>query len=83
MNIHEHQAKELLREYKVPVLKGFIAFNSKELEENMDILKGPKWVVKAQIHAGGRGKGGGVKVCLLYTSPSPRDVEESRMAASG
>ncbi len=62
MNIHEHQAKELLREYKVPVLKGFIAFNSKELEENMDILKGPKWVVKAQIHAGGRGKGGGVKV---------------------
>ena len=62
MNIHEHQAKELLREYKVPVLKGFIAFNSKELEENMGILKGPKWVVKAQIHAGGRGKGGGVKV---------------------
>ena len=62
MNIHEHQAKELLREYKVPVLKGFMAFNSKELEENMDILKGPKWVVKAQIHAGGRGKGGGVKV---------------------
>ena len=62
MNIHEHQAKELLREYKVPVLKGFVAFNSKELEENMDILKGPKWVVKAQIHAGGRGKGGGVKV---------------------
>ena len=62
MNIHEHQAKELLREYKVPVLKGFAAFNSKELEENMDILRGPKWVVKAQIHAGGRGKGGGVKV---------------------
>ena len=62
MNIHEHQAKELLREYKVPVLKGFKAFNSKELEENMDTLKGPKWVVKAQIHAGGRGKGGGVKV---------------------
>ena len=62
MNIHEHQAKELLREYKVPVLKGFMAFNSKELEENMGILKGPKWVVKAQIHAGGRGKGGGVKV---------------------
>ena len=62
MNIHEHQAKELLREYKVPVLKGFVAFNSKELEENMDILRGPKWVVKAQIHAGGRGKGGGVKV---------------------
>ena len=62
MNIHEHQAKELLREYKVPVLKGFMAFNSKELEENMDTLKGPKWVVKAQIHAGGRGKGGGVKV---------------------
>ena len=62
MNIHEHQAKQLLREYKVPVLNGFIAFNSKELDEHIDILQGPKWVVKAQIHAGGRGKGGGVKV---------------------
>tara|TARA_Y100000591_G_scaffold33748_1_gene25035 strand:- start:813 stop:1982 length:1170 start_codon:yes stop_codon:yes gene_type:complete len=62
MNIHEHQAKELLREYKVPVLDGFTAFNAAELDENMDILRGPKWVVKAQIHAGGRGKAGGVKV---------------------
>ena len=38
MNIHEHQAKQLLREYKVPVLNGFIAFNSKELDEHIDIL---------------------------------------------
>ena len=49
MNIHEHQAKQLLREYKVPVLNGFIAFNSKELDEHIDILQGPKWVVKLRF----------------------------------
>ncbi len=62
MNIHEHQAKTLLREYQVPVLDGFTAFSAHELDQKLNILSGPKWVVKAQIHAGGRGKGGGVKV---------------------
>ncbi len=62
MNIHEHQAKELLKQFNVPVLKGFVAYNEAELDKKIDTLKGPIWVVKAQIHAGGRGKGGGVKV---------------------
>jgi succinyl-CoA synthetase beta subunit len=62
MNIHEHQAKELLKQFNVPVLNGFVAYNEKELDKQIDTLKGPIWVVKAQIHAGGRGKGGGVKV---------------------
>ena len=79
MNIHEHQAKQLLREYKVPVLNGFIAFNSKELGEHIDILQGPKWVVKAQIHAGGRGKAGGVKV---VTSAAEVKTEAQRILGS-
>ncbi len=62
MNIHEHQAKELLKQFNVPVLNGFVAYNEAELGKQIDTLKGPIWVVKAQIHAGGRGKGGGVKV---------------------
>lgn len=62
MNIHEHQAKELLKQFNVPVLNGFVVYNEAELDKQIDTLKGPIWVVKAQIHAGGRGKGGGVKV---------------------
>jgi succinyl-CoA synthetase beta subunit len=62
MNIHEHQAKALLKQFNVPVLNGFVAYNEAELYKQIDTLKGPIWVVKAQIHAGGRGKGGGVKV---------------------
>ena len=72
MNIHEYQAKQLLSQYNIPVLDGFVAFNQEELGKNISSLNGPKWVVKAQIHAGGRGKGGGVKVvdtkcCKLST----------------
>ena len=62
MNIHEYQAKQLLSQYNIPVLDGFVAYNQEELGKNISSLNGPKWVVKAQIHAGGRGKGGGVKV---------------------
>ena len=62
MNIHEYQAKQLLSQYNIPVLDGFVAFNQEQLGKNISSLNGPKWVVKAQIHAGGRGKGGGVKV---------------------
>ncbi len=62
MNIHEYQAKALLKEYGVPVLGGGIAYTVQEAEAAANELGGPVWVVKAQIHAGGRGKGGGVKV---------------------
>src|SRR5437868_13262173 len=62
MNIHEYQAKAVLREFGVPVPKGVPAFNVAEAEKAAKDLGGPVWVVKAQIHAGGRGKAGGVKV---------------------
>jgi succinyl-CoA synthetase beta subunit len=62
MNIHEYQAKELLKARGIPVLKGFIAYTAAEAAEAAKNLPGPVYVVKAQIHAGGRGKGGGVKV---------------------
>lgn len=63
MNIHEYQAKELLAAYGVPVPKGAVANTVAEASKAAGTLPGPVWVVKAQIHAGGRGKGGGVKVC--------------------
>jgi succinyl-CoA synthetase beta subunit len=62
MNIHEYQAKEVLRTFGVPVPKGQAAFSVEEAVKAAEALGGPVWVVKAQIHAGGRGKGGGVKV---------------------
>jgi succinyl-CoA synthetase beta subunit len=62
MNIHEYQAKSLLASYGVAVPAGKVAFNVEEALEGARELGGPVWVVKAQIHAGGRGKGGGVKV---------------------
>lgn len=62
MNVHEYQAKELLRRYQVPLLNGKVAFSVEDAVKNAKDLNGNVWVVKAQIHAGGRGKGGGVKV---------------------
>src|SRR3954471_20067866 len=62
MNIHEYQAKAVLKEFGVPVPKGVPAFSVGEAENAAKELGGPVWVVKAQIHAGGRGKAGGVKV---------------------
>jgi succinyl-CoA synthetase beta subunit len=62
MNIHEYQAKEVLRAYGAPTPRGFPAFSVEEAVAAAKKLPGPVWVVKAQIHAGGRGKGGGVKV---------------------
>jgi succinyl-CoA synthetase beta subunit len=73
MNIHEYQAKALLREYGVGVLSGQVAYTPEEAEGAARALGGPTWVVKAQIHAGGRGKGGGVKLA--------RSVEEVRQLA--
>ena len=62
MNIHEYQAKALLREFGVQTPTGAPAFSVDEAVKAARELPGPVWVVKAQIHAGGRGKGGGVKV---------------------
>ena len=62
MKIHEYQAKEILAKFGVPVPRGIPAFTVQEAVEAAQKLGGPVWVVKAQIHAGGRGKGGGVKV---------------------
>jgi succinyl-CoA synthetase beta subunit len=62
MNIHEYQAKELLAKYGVAVPKGGVAYTAAEAVEVAKRLGGPVWVVKAQIHAGGRGKAGGVKL---------------------
>ena len=62
MKIHEYQGKELLRQAGVPVPRGYPAFTVREAVEAAQKLGGPVWVVKAQIHAGGRGKGGGVKL---------------------
>ena len=62
MKIHEYQGKELLRQFNVPVPNGIPAFSVDEAVKAAEKLGGPVWVVKAQIHAGGRGKGGGVKL---------------------
>src|ERR1035437_4140081 len=62
MNIHEYQGKALLKSYGVPVPLGSVAFTPDEAVKAAEAIGGSVWVVKAQIHAGGRGKGGGVKV---------------------
>ncbi len=62
MNIHEYQAKALLREFGIATAEGQVATTVEEAVEAAEAMGGPVWVVKAQIHAGGRGKGGGVKV---------------------
>lgn len=63
MNIHEYQAKELLREYGVNSGNGILITNIDETQKSLENFRGSKYVVKAQIHAGGRGKAGGVRVC--------------------
>jgi succinyl-CoA synthetase beta subunit len=62
MNIHEHQAKEIFRKYGVPTPRGAVAFKPENAVKAAQQLGGDLWVVKAQIHAGGRGKAGGVKI---------------------
>ena len=62
MNIHEHQAKEILKEFGAPVSKGVIIFSLDEIDEKIKNLSSTEFVLKAQIHAGGRGKGGGIKL---------------------
>ncbi len=74
MKIHEYQAKEILRKYGVATPRGFPCFSVEEALEAAKKLGGPVWVVKAQIHAGGRGKGGGVKLA--------KSLDEVRARAS-
>jgi len=62
MKIHEYQGKEILRKFGVTVPRGIPCMSVEEAVKAAETLGGPVWVVKAQIHAGGRGKGGGVKV---------------------
>ena len=62
MNIHEHQAKELLKKFGAPVPNGVVAFSTKEVLKKIKLIKTKKYVLKAQIHAGGRGKAGGIKI---------------------
>ena len=76
MNIHEYQAKELFSTYNIPVSTGAVAFTKDEIEMAVSKVSGPTWVVKAQIHAGGRGKGGGVKV---VSSAADAVVEAKKM----
>ena len=73
MNIHEYQAKQLLSRFGVAVPRGKVAYTAAEAVDAANELGGPVWVVKAQIHAGGRGKGGGVKVV--------RSIDDVRDAA--
>ena len=74
MKIHEYQGKDILRQFGVPVPRGIPAFPIQEAVEAAQKLGGPVWVVKAQIHAGGRGKGGGVKLA--------RSIDEVKQLAS-
>ena len=62
MNIHEHQAKEILKSFDAPISKGIVIMSKDEIKKKIENLNGEKFVVKAQIHAGGRGKAGGVKL---------------------
>ena len=73
MKIHEYQGKELFRKFGIAVPRGYPAFSVDEAVEDAKKLGGPVWVVKAQIHAGGRGKGGGVKLA--------RSIDEVRSLA--
>ncbi len=73
MNVHEYQAKQIFREYGIPVPNGGMCSREDSVREAVQALGGDLWVVKAQVHAGGRGKGGGVRVV--------RSVEEAEKAA--
>ncbi|MGB8856766.1 MAG: ATP-grasp domain-containing protein, partial [Burkholderiales bacterium] len=74
MKIHEYQGKEIFRKYNMPTPRGIACFSVDEAAKAAEQLGGKVWVVKAQIHAGGRGKGGGVKVA--------KSLEEVKQYAS-
>ena len=62
MNLHEYQAKQIFADHNLPVSKNFLVTNSKEVKKAFNVIGGDKWVMKTQVHAGGRGKVGGVKL---------------------
>ena len=74
MNLHEYQAKQIFHAYGIPVPAGKVAASAAEAAAAAETLGGSVWVVKAQVHAGGRGKAGGVKLA--------RDLEAVRAAAA-
>ena len=76
MNIHEHQAKEILKEFNAPVSNGVVIFSVAEIRDKIKTLKNGNFVLKAQIHAGGRGKAGGVK---LIKNLSELEIEARKM----
>ena len=78
MNIHEHQAKEILKEFGAPVSNGVVIFSIDEIKNKLSQLKSNQFVLKAQIHAGGRGKAGGVKLIKNLS-----DVEKEAKAMMG
>jgi len=78
MNLHEYQSKQLFARYGIPVPAGFVAANGAEAADAVRKLGGAKWVVKAQVHAGGRGKAGGVKLV-----DSPEAASEAAVAMLG
>jgi succinyl-CoA synthetase beta subunit len=82
MNIHEYQAKEVLRGFGVAVPKGGVAYTPDEAVKVAEELGGPVWVVKSQIHAGGRGKGGGVKLAKSVDEEKKSDGFMSKMVAT-
>ena len=75
MKIHEYQGKDILKQYNVPVPKGEVAFTVDAAVKAAEKIGGPVWVVKAQIHAGGRGKGGGVKLARSLDEVRARATE--------
>ena len=87
MKIHEYQGKEILARFGIPVPRGYPAFSIREASEAAQKLGGSVWVVKAQIHAGGRGKGGGVKVAKtpdeVPSSPARSSACSSRPSRPG
>ena len=78
MDVHEYQAKELLANFGVTIPRGAVAFSPDQAVYAATELGGWHWAVKAQIHAGGRGKAGGIKLCRTY-----REVHEAARALLG
>ena len=79
MNIHEHQAKEILKQYGAPISNGVVIKSLDQVKKEIHKLKSKKFVLKAQIHAGGRGKAGGVK---LINDISELEIESKKMMLS-
>ncbi|CAN1723820.1 succinyl-CoA synthetase subunit beta [Hyphomicrobium sp. 1Nfss2.1] len=78
MDIHEYQAKELLSKFGVPIARGGLAYSPEQASYRATEIGGSKWVVKAQIHSGARGKAGGIKVCS-----TDREIEQAAEAMLG